>query len=55
MFTYHSDKMHPKNVLGKKLFLEKIVPKNQFFGQNFFWVHFDTKDIFEIGIKIQTF
>jgi hypothetical protein len=36
MFTYHSDKMHPKNVLGKKLFSEKIVPKNLLLGQNFF-------------------
>jgi hypothetical protein len=43
MFTYLSDEMHPKKVLAKKLFSEKIVPKMLFFGQNFFWVHFDTK------------
>jgi hypothetical protein len=26
IFTYLSDKMHPKKVLGKKLFLEKNSP-----------------------------
>jgi hypothetical protein len=36
MLTYLCDKMHPKEVLDKKLFLEKIVPKNLFLGQNFF-------------------
>jgi hypothetical protein len=43
MLTYLSEKMHLKKVLGKELFLEKIVPKNLFFAQNFFGVHFDTK------------
>jgi hypothetical protein len=32
MLTYLSEKMHSKKVLGKKLFLEKIVSKNMFFG-----------------------
>jgi hypothetical protein len=54
MLTYLSDKMHPKKVLGKKLFLEKIVPKNLFFGQHFLGCILTLRlvDIFEIGIKI---
>jgi hypothetical protein len=57
MLTYLGDKIHPIKVLGKKLFLEKIVPQNLFFGQNFFGCILTLRlvDIFEFDIKIRIF